>query len=113
MDNTSLDKRLKARRTQKSKYGPNGERPSGKVLVHNHIRRYVDMPRGLNGFRYWYDFRHDPQHFKSVAPDAPPKYIICKCGWRPDLGVHYRIKGMGSANYRVDTFEMVMSWTIP
>jgi hypothetical protein len=70
------------------KYGP---RPSGRILAHNHVRRSADMPQGLNGFRYWYD--------KPQRAD----YVVCKCGWRPDLGTHYRIEGMGSADYRCET----------
>jgi hypothetical protein len=76
----------------KPKYGPKGVRPSGRVLVHNR----VDW--GGNGFRTWYDYLDAPRHFRRTwePGDAPIKYIPCKCDWRPDLGVHYRIKGVGS-----------------
>jgi hypothetical protein len=97
----------------KSKYGPNGERPSGKVMIHNHVRRYAAMSHGMNGFRRWFDYLDDPQifarsHGKNAGP--PPKYIVCKCGWRPDLGTHYRVKGMGTANYRCDSFEEIIQF---
>jgi hypothetical protein len=96
--------------TRKPKYGTDGVRPSGRVLVHNHIRHTATMPPGLHGFRIWYDFRDNPQHFKLLQKKSnyrPPKYIVCKCGWRPDLGTHYRIEGVGSPNYRVDTPETI------
>ncbi len=77
------------------KYGPKGKRRSGRVLlVHNDIRHTADMPSGLFGFRIWYDFLD--------APQRPTKYTVCKCGWRPDLGTHYRVKSPGSPNYRVE-----------
>jgi hypothetical protein len=92
--------------TRKPKYA-DGVRPSGRILVHNHIRRTATMPPGLNGFRIWYDFLKYPQHFKNLWDTKPTKYVVCKCGWRPDFGKHYRLKGMGSPNYRVDTPETV------
>jgi hypothetical protein len=86
-------------------YGTDGVRPSGRVLVHNHVRRHANMPNGANGFRAWYDFLDAPRRFRRITSpgEPPPKYIVCKCGWRPDLGTHYRIKGVGSANYRVES----------
>jgi hypothetical protein len=98
-----------------NKYGPKGIRPSGRILTHNHIRRHAQMGHGSNGFRYWYDWppgsKKKSWHFGQVGDGKLPDYVICKCGWRPDLGVHYRIKGVGSAGYRCDTFEAVMSWS--
>jgi hypothetical protein len=89
-----------------SKYGPRGLRPSGRILAHNHVRRAVNMPHGRNGFRCWYDWppgsKKKSWHFRFGNRELPD-YVICKCGWRPDLGVHYRIRGMGNANYRCDT----------
>ena len=99
------------------KYGPKGERPSGRILVHNHISRTPYMTHGLNGFRYWYDWPpgsgKKSRHFNTDivggkfvrAPQELPNYVVCKCGWRPDLGMHYRIRGMGSADYRCETAE--------
>ena len=94
-----------------NKYGPKGIRPSGRILAHNHIRRHVYMGHGSNGFRRWYDWppgsNRKSWHFDGELPD----YVVCQCGWRPDLGTHYRIRGMGTAKYRCDTLETVMSWT--
>jgi hypothetical protein len=99
---------------RKPKYGPKGIRPSGRILAHNHVRHYAEMPNGLNGFRFWYDWppgsRKKSRPFGDIDGGKLPDYIVCKCGWRPDLGVHYRIRGMGSANYRVDTFETIMKF---
>ena len=48
----------------------------GWLLAHNHVRPTVGTRGGVNGFRrFW------------VPPD--PKWKLCKCGWRPDLGPHY------------------------
>ena len=44
----------------KPKYGANGVRPSGRVLIHNHDRRYDVMKPGVNGFRTWYDYLTEP-----------------------------------------------------
>jgi hypothetical protein len=84
------------------KYGPKGIRPSGLIMAHNHVRRFVNSPHGANGFRHWFDWplgsKKKSRHFDHELPD----YVICNCGWRPDLGVHYRIKGMGSEDYRCE-----------
>jgi hypothetical protein len=51
--------------------------PAGKLLVHNNV---VPAKRiGSRGFRIWY-----------VSPDSA-KYVVCDCGWAPELGEHYRI----------------------
>ena len=48
----------------------------GWLLAHNSVRPTVDTRGGVNGFRrFW------------VPPD--PKWKLCDCGWRPDLGPHY------------------------
>ena len=48
----------------------------GWLLTHNHVRPTVDQRSGVNGFRrFW------------VPPG--PKWKLCSCGWRPDLGPHY------------------------
>jgi hypothetical protein len=52
------------------------------VLVHNHVAHTVDMKQGVNGFRA----RRSPNNAR-IEP--------CPCGWRPDLGSHYRVRGMG------------------
>ena len=52
--------------------------PTGKVLVHNHIRHEADTTAGMNGFRAW-----------TQAPSKDLKR--CDCGW---AGLpHYRPKG--------------------
>jgi hypothetical protein len=49
---------------------------AGWLLAHNSVRPTVDTRGGVAGFRrFW------------VAPD--PKWKLCSCGWRPDLGPHY------------------------
>jgi hypothetical protein len=42
---------------------------AGRVLMHNHIRHTVNMPSGVNGFRFWTD------------TEAPAGFHLCKCGW--------------------------------
>ena len=72
-------------RTLKTRYGPMryGAQPwKDWVLVHNHVAHTVDMAQGVNGFRFWRS-PHNPR----IEP--------CPCGWRSDLGPHYRIRGMG------------------
>jgi hypothetical protein len=99
-----------------SKYGAKGERPSGRILAHNHVRHSVNMPHGANGFRCWYDFldleiQKTKGFFRRISKDDPdgPRvhYVRCKCGWRPDLGIHYRVRGMESADYRCDSIEAI------
>jgi hypothetical protein len=78
------------------------------------------MTHGLNGFRCWYDwppgsgkksqrFREYDERWKVTGPAELPDYVVCKCGWRPDLGVHYRIRGMGTADYRCDSWEAIIA----
>jgi hypothetical protein len=50
----------------------------GRVLVHNHAPPAERS--GTRGFRAWED-------------DPTPQYVACGCGWRPDLGIHYRVSG--------------------
>jgi hypothetical protein len=55
--------------------------PPGHVLVHNQIdaaREHEGSPR----FRVWW-----------ARPAS--EFILCACGWRPDLGNHYRIHRPG------------------
>jgi hypothetical protein len=44
--------------------------PAGQILVHNRP--------DSRGFRAWW-----------TAPSA--ELVLCDCGWRPDLGEHYRV----------------------
>jgi hypothetical protein len=53
--------------------------PQGQVLVHNRVQ--PASPIGMNGFRIWR---------QSLADK--PKLTICKCGWAPQAGVHYRVE---------------------
>jgi hypothetical protein len=48
----------------------------GRVLVHNRVR--PARRSGMRGFRCWED-------------DPAPQYIVCDCGWRPELGIHYKV----------------------
>jgi hypothetical protein len=47
---------------------PKSVSPDG-VLVHNHLRHWIDQPCGVNGFRAWTDAT-PPSGFKR-----------CGCGW--------------------------------
>jgi hypothetical protein len=53
-------------------------RPKGFILFHNHVRHTARTRQGTNGFRAWF----------SPASD---KYVVCDCGWRRELGKHYRV----------------------
>jgi hypothetical protein len=55
-----------------------GARPPGMVLVHNHVRRIARS--STRGFRAW------------LQPPAA-NLVECDCGWRPELGAHYRVAG--------------------
>ena len=53
--------------------------PSGKILVHNHIRRPARSEDiGVRGFRVW---------LQLTAYDDD--VVVCDCGWAPELGKHY------------------------
>jgi len=52
--------------------------PRGSVLVHSSVRPTLRKGRAA---RYWLQ-----------APD-PGRLGICLCGWAPDLGLHYRVRG--------------------
>jgi hypothetical protein len=49
--------------------------PSGYILVHNRS--------GFRGFRAWW-----------AKPGE--EFVLCGCGWRADLGEHYRVDRPGS-----------------
>jgi hypothetical protein len=53
------------------------EVPTGRIVVHNHIRARAQL--GLGGFRAWSDL-------------PGPQYVECRCRWAPHLGRHYRVK---------------------
>jgi hypothetical protein len=44
--------------------------PAGQILVHN---------------------RPDPRSFRAWWATPGGEFILCGCGWRPDLGEHYRV----------------------
>jgi hypothetical protein len=48
--------------------------PTGYILVHNHP--------GSKSFRAWW-----------TKPGE--EFVSCDCGWRPDLGEHYRVERAG------------------
>lgn len=68
-------------------YLPNGPAPRniprGKVLVHNDM--YHGSPPGhevgVGGFRAWWT---DKANLKGLKR--------CNCGWRPDIGTHYKVR---------------------
>ena len=52
--------------------------PDGKILVHNRIQPASARTRqGAKGFRFF-------------AAASSELWGVCDCGWRPDLGTHYR-----------------------
>ena len=59
--------------------GP-GEIPPGKVLAHNPVYPVTRMRPGTRGSRLWVQ-----------VPDDTLE--LCPCGWRPELGAHYRVTG--------------------
>jgi hypothetical protein len=56
--------------------------PAGHVLVHNQHNSAPLAPEHSPRFRAWW---------------AKPAtvFILCRCGWRPDLGEHYRVHRPG------------------
>ena len=56
--------------------GP-GEIPTGKVLVHNPVLPVTRSRPGTRGSRIWTQVPDE-----DIGP--------CDCGWRPELGPHYR-----------------------
>jgi hypothetical protein len=57
--------------------------PPGNILVHSPLR----TPEGSRGFRAWW-----------AQPGR--KFISCDCGWRPDLGEHFRVRVLDAADKR-------------
>jgi hypothetical protein len=57
---------------------PGMEAPAGFVLIHNFQPRSARTRQGTNGFRAFF------------APPAE-RYVVCDCGWRPELGKHHRL----------------------
>lgn len=66
--------------------------PPYKLLIHNHVQPSRALWRGC--FRLWLldTRRHDVD---SVEP--------CPCGFAPELGTHYRVKGVWDEIRRVGT----------
>jgi hypothetical protein len=58
---------------------PAGPAPADAVLVHNHVRHTVRTISGMRGFCAWWG-------------DPDPRYVVCDCGWRPELGNHYAVE---------------------
>jgi hypothetical protein len=56
--------------------------PAGLVVVHNQVRP-PERQLGTRGFRAW------------LSPPNPAGHEIevCNCGWAPELGRHFRVKG--------------------
>jgi hypothetical protein len=52
--------------------------PAGFILLHNNVKHGPRTRQGTNGFRAWFS-----------VPSA--EHLDCDCGWRPELGKHYRI----------------------
>jgi hypothetical protein len=71
-----------------TRYAPRSPRnicsaPRGKIAIHNNIEHHAGQKSEENGFRVWFD-------------DPHVNYVECSCGWRLDLGIHYRVR----AQYR-------------
>jgi hypothetical protein len=56
--------------------------PPGHILVHNQFIGRPHAEEGQRRVRAWW-----------AKPAA--EYILCACGWRPDLGEHYRVNRPG------------------
>jgi hypothetical protein len=56
--------------------------PPGYILVHNRVETILRTGEDTPGFRVWW-----------TRPGA--EFVACDCGWRPDLGEHYRIQRLG------------------
>jgi len=56
--------------------------PPGQILVHNQIRGAPAAYKSTRGFRAWW-----------AKPGR--EFTLCACGWRPDLGQHYRVHRAG------------------
>ena len=53
-------------------------RRRAEILAHGHVRPASPKAKqNVNGFRFF-------------AVDLTSLWTICDCGWRPDLGLHYR-----------------------
>lgn len=89
------------------KYDPKSIRPSGLIRAHNHVQPYFTLDGGGSGFHQWFDWPPGTQKESRVFSKRRgfngklPNYVICKCGWRPELGVHYRVKGVLEAVRRL------------
>ena len=61
-------------RISRAKHRPLGGEPHvGWILAHNNV-----SPNALRGFRaFW-------------VPRDRKKWVVCRCGWQPELGEHYR-----------------------
>jgi hypothetical protein len=53
--------------------------PHGRILVHNQVKSTPGAFQGSRGFRAWW-----------AKPAA--EFVMCACGWRPDLGEHHRLQ---------------------
>jgi hypothetical protein len=67
-------------------------------LAHNHVMHHANMQHSVNGFRrFW------------ISPQLTRRkrnpFVVCPCGWRPDLGVHYAIKSHAK-HWRCEMFEV-------
>jgi hypothetical protein len=52
--------------------------PAGQILVHNRVETGPRTAPGTGRFRAWW-----------AKPGT--EFVPCDCGWRPDLGEHYRV----------------------
>jgi hypothetical protein len=56
--------------------------PADQALVHNHVRPTRRL--GSRGFRAWLC--------------APSEWLeVCRCGWAPELGPHFRVRRVDSS----------------
>jgi hypothetical protein len=56
--------------------------PPGQILVHSQVRTTPGKFRRNLGFRAWW-----------TKPGE--EFVLCDCGWRHDLGEHYRVQRAG------------------
>ena len=71
----------------------------GEVLVvHNHVRPYLDPERQAEGYTDMSKVFHGLNGFRAfLGREDPDHYVVCDCGWYTDvLDVHYRVRGVGA-----------------
>ena len=64
-------------------YNLRTRRTPGQVLAHNHVTHGRTSRNNYNGFQAFY-------------VECNENWVVCRCGWRRDQGVHYKPAGHDS-----------------